>query len=280
MRLFITLLLMLCLTSLLSSKYSFASKETITLNLPPSSLQQWYKPANKRHVWLHVMFKLRREMQAISEYSDARDHQHQLKWAQKLVKDYKKAGDMVPEWKQSMKPYLVDELLDAVKKNNRDKIKRSQRKLASTCRKCHDKYRAITAAIYRSANFSKIKVNDIDTNEELDYMDAMENLSIAMNRIVIGMVDQRYEAAQYSINELEKRMDNLAHSCSECHKSDAAKETLLGKENKSRFKNLRQFLKSKNIEKAGRTVGEIAVTACARCHSIHRTASDLRDVFQ
>ena len=41
------------------------------LMLPPTSLAQWYKPANKRQVWLHNMFKLRRELQAVVEYASS-----------------------------------------------------------------------------------------------------------------------------------------------------------------------------------------------------------------
>ena len=40
---------------------------------PPPILAQWYKPQNKRQVWLHNMFKLRREMQAIEFYAQRQD---------------------------------------------------------------------------------------------------------------------------------------------------------------------------------------------------------------
>ncbi len=280
MRALVISILILSLISLVFITFSFYSKKTVIVVLPPDSLEQWYKPANKRHVWLHVMFKLRREMQAISEYADAGDHPHLIKWTEKLVRDYKKAGEMVPEWKKAMKPHLVDELLDAVQKKDRDKIKQTQKKLDRVCQKCHDRYRAVTAAIYRSADFSKIRLADIYTNEPLAYKETMKTFSKAMNRIVIGIADQKFDAAQLSTKELEKRMDSLAQSCNKCHKDDAAAETILGEANKTRFAELRRLLESKNIQKAGRTVGEIAVTACARCHSIHRTTSALRGVFQ
>lgn len=43
------------------------------VKVPPSSLSQWYKPENKRQVWLHNMFKLRREMQAVEFYAQNQD---------------------------------------------------------------------------------------------------------------------------------------------------------------------------------------------------------------
>ncbi len=69
----------------------------VSLDTPPASLEQWYKPANKRQVWLHTMFRLRREMQAISEYAEQNDQAGMDKWIQRLEKDYIKIADMVPE---------------------------------------------------------------------------------------------------------------------------------------------------------------------------------------
>ncbi len=277
MRLFIIFILLLILASLFLKNIRH---DQISLDLPPASLEQWYKPANKRQQWLHTMFKLRREMQAISEYVDAGDQPRQLEWAQKLRKNYYRAADMVPEWKADMRLHQVDELLDAIKNNRPDEIKEVQEKLAGVCQKCHRKYRAITAAIYRSPDFSDIRVDDTGANKKLAYKEAMEQLSLSMNRIVINIVDQNYTAARASADELEKRMTRLGDTCHECHKNDSAKERLLGEENRARFRNLSELIRSEKREKAGRTVGEIAVAACARCHSIHRSTSAIRRVFQ
>ncbi|MEA3301943.1 MAG: hypothetical protein U9Q75_01605 [Pseudomonadota bacterium] len=44
---------------LLTMPFSSVHAEgTITLEKPPASLKQWYKPENKRNVWHHNMFKL------------------------------------------------------------------------------------------------------------------------------------------------------------------------------------------------------------------------------
>ncbi|MCK5336958.1 MAG: hypothetical protein KAQ67_12390, partial [Gammaproteobacteria bacterium] len=54
----------LILFSFLFSPTAYA-EDSVKLDTPPASLEKWYKPANKRQVWLHTMFRLRREMQAI-----------------------------------------------------------------------------------------------------------------------------------------------------------------------------------------------------------------------
>jgi hypothetical protein len=84
--------------------------DRVGLDKPPASLEKWYKPANKRQVWLHTMFRLRREMQAIREYAEQDDQPGMKKWIARLDKDYNKIADMVPEWKKLIKPRLLPEL--------------------------------------------------------------------------------------------------------------------------------------------------------------------------
>ena len=70
----------------------------MVLKEPPASLAAWYKPQNKRQVWLHTMFKLRREMLAVEIYAKDQDSASLQNWAAKLIKDYLKIAEMVPEW--------------------------------------------------------------------------------------------------------------------------------------------------------------------------------------
>ena len=84
----------------------YASGE-VSLKKPPASLEEWYKPANKRQVWLHTMFRLRREMQAIAEYAKqnepaANNQVVMQKWIKRLQQDYNKIADMVPEWEKKL----------------------------------------------------------------------------------------------------------------------------------------------------------------------------------
>ena len=70
-----------CLLVVIVGGIVYLHKDRVTLiKSPPASLAQWYKPENERQVWLHNMFKLRREMQAIRLYSDNKDAKHQDKW--------------------------------------------------------------------------------------------------------------------------------------------------------------------------------------------------------
>ena len=71
------------------------------LKTPPNVLAQWYKPENERQVWLHNMFKLRREMQAVEFLSENKDAAHLQKWAGQLNNHYLNIADMVLEWQKN-----------------------------------------------------------------------------------------------------------------------------------------------------------------------------------
>ena len=62
------LIFTLSITLTISPGFAGEARE-VNFNKPPSTIAQWYKPANKRQVWLHTMFRLRREMQAMGEYA-------------------------------------------------------------------------------------------------------------------------------------------------------------------------------------------------------------------
>jgi cytochrome c556 len=252
-------------------------QKTATLKLPPASIGQWYKPENKRQVWLHVMFKLRREMQAVALYAASGEKDLMIKWAEKLARDYNKAAELVPEWKADIQPELADKLLQAAKNNNKEEMGNIQRQLGSQCRDCHDTYRAITATMYRAPDFSEISVEDEENMELMDMLDTMENLSMTLNQVVIGIADQKFDIAQLAQEKLLHKLSTLGQVCENCHTDSRAKEYLFGKQNEERFKQLSKYLDQKESDKAGKMVGEIAVTICARCHGIHRTSADMRD---
>lgn len=273
-------LLALLLPALLLSAtpvYAGSEEKTVTLPIPPASLEEWYKPANKRQVWLHTMFRLRRSMQAVTQYSALEDRELLTKWAGKLVKDYNSIGDMVPEWRDELETEWAERLLAAAEALDKPVIERALFRLGKSCTGCHREYRAITAALYRTPDFSVVTVEDQETLEDMSYEDTMEGLSISLNRIVIALADQDIKAAKSARQKLVSRLDNLAGSCASCHKDEASREQILGNTNKGKLEKLGTLLEAGDIKESRHAVGDIAVSICARCHGTHRTLSDLRE---
>ncbi len=252
----------------------------VTLQLPPESIAQWYKPQNKRQVWLHTMFGLRRAMQAIQTYVALEDGERLDKWSSQFLKKYRSIPEMVPEWGDEVELKWADSLEQAIAARDWDQVGKSLGKLGMTCRSCHQDYRAATAALYRAPKFDAVMVEDSEILEELNFHDSMGGLVRVMNGFKIAVEDQRQQAAEAYLGKFRQRLEDLKGSCSHCHKKDETPPArILGENTMQLIDQLEQMLQG-DQSKIGRKLGEVGVVVCARCHGVHRTVSDLTGVLQ
>lgn len=247
-----------------------AAADQAVVELPPESIAQWYKPTNKRQVWLHTMFGLRRELQAVEEYAAADDYPAAAKWAKKFAKHYLAIAEMVPEWGPELDDDALQMMLTALDGSDERSLRRALKGLKSNCKNCHGQYQAVTAALYRVPDYRDHKITL--GGEALPYTEAMDQLSRLVNQVRIASVDGRPDAAMASAHTLDARLGELAKSCEDCHQESAPKERILGKGAAP----LIEALKTGDIKKSGRALGTLAVEICARCHAVHRPAYDLR----
>ncbi len=244
--------------------------------LPPESIGQWYKPQNKRQVWLHNMFKLRREMQAVSEYLGADNPELLSKWLGRFAKHYRQIGEMVPQWQDELELKWLDRLESAVATDDQALAGRAIKKLKASCGGCHKEYQAVTALLYRTPVFSKIQIKA--PSGEVSYSDHMDDLSVLVNRIKIASEDQQKERALGSLSQLVQGLDALVPSCKQCHKESQPEERILGDSSRAALGRLEHHIAAGDKKQAGRALGEVAVIICARCHGVHRTVSAARSM--
>ncbi|MCK5343935.1 MAG: hypothetical protein KAR20_11055, partial [Candidatus Heimdallarchaeota archaeon] len=257
---------------LLSSAYA---EQAIKLNSPPTSLEKWYKPNNKRQVWLHTMFRLRREMQAIGDYAKENNKTAMKKWIKRLDKDYNKIADMVPEWEKEIKPRLLSELEMFAEKGDVHRLGKTLKMINRTCNDCHDDYQPLVTATYRSPHYDDIKIKALNGSQQ-SFADNMEELSESVNRILIALDDGHKPVALKASQSLVSQLQNLGESCNRCHKEDEyPRERILGKATQQRFETLQANIQKGRVKDSQKLMGEIAVTVCARCHNTHRIVNDL-----
>ena len=245
--------------------------------LPESSLAKWYKPVNDRQVWLHTMFSLRRELQAVEHYAEQRDQTLLAKWTGRLADHYREIGDMVPEWKEELEPEILTDLEVAVAAGDFPAAGQAARRLEHNCDGCHSDYRALAAARFRAPDFSTLRVDDGQGGSR-DHDEHMELMSTTLNEIKIASEDDRWDAAKEAETRLRSQLLQLGTSCESCHRDEAPRERILGAEPQAGLDALKQALEAKSVKDAGRYLGETAVNVCARCHGVHRTLYDLRTV--
>lgn len=260
----------------LLSGAAWAQEQARTLPLPPDSLAQWYPPANKRQVWLHTMFSLRRAMQAVGEYNALGDSKLAARWAERFAKDYKRLAEMVPEWKDEIEGAQADRLVAAALQGDSNGVNSALNRLGTTCRSCHNENRAIVTLIYRMPDYKDITVENSDTMEEISYPQHMERLGTLMNRVKIAQEDGRYPVAQEAGSAFIAGLKDLATSCAACHKDAAPRERIFGPEIQQALTTLGKELRQNNRKGTDETLGTIGAFACGRCHSIHKNTAELR----
>lgn len=244
---------------------NFHEDKTNVVKTPPAQLSQWYKPENKRQVWLHNMFKLRREMQAVAFYAENKDAEHMKKWAESLNTHYLKIADMVPSWEKKLALQAMAELTLASDQEDYTSVLAHHKKLQKSCNSCHDDYQAITALTYRTGDFSTISITD-----KVSYVDHMNTLTTQVNQIKISAQDGNKALALSSLTGLAEGMNTLGETCVNCHKKDS--KPYPNNEMKNTLVSLQASLTSGTAKEQGRDLGTLAVLACARCHGTHRIA--------
>ncbi len=243
--------------------------------LPEHSLARWYKPQNERQVWLHTMFAMRRELQAVEDYAAAGDRPGLAKWAARLVEDYRRIPEMVPEWSDELNQSAAAELEAAAAGGDLAAATSAARSLGRTCDSCHREFRALVAARFRAPDFSALKVSAGDA-EPLGYGEHMDLMSRTLNRIKIASEDHRWEVAADAERDLRAQLALLGGTCESCHADAEPRERILGTASLATLDELRRAIERESEKDSGRYLGEAAVEVCARCHGTHRTLYDLR----
>lgn len=265
--------LLQCLLVVAVGAVAYAHKDRlVVLKKPPESLAQWYKPDNKRQVWLHTMFNLRREMQAVRTYAASSDAEHLAPWVDKLAGHYQKIAEMVPEWQKKLDLQAMADLQASAKAQRFAEVPDLLEQINSSCDSCHEDFQAVTAMRYRAADFSALQVTPQRSSNE-----HMQTLIGQINQIKIAAVDGLPEVALVSLAELTEGMNTLGAICNDCHKQDH--KTYPSPQMEQTISKLDANLRTGTLKQQGRELGSLAVQACARCHGTHRLAYGMKTML-
>lgn len=251
--------------------YMHKDKATI-VKTPPKELAQWYKPESKRHVWLHNMFKLRRELQAVAFYAQQENAPLMKKWAASFSQHYLKIAEMVPSWGQKLDNKTLNELNAHIRNGSYAQVASSVNRLQENCDSCHNDYQAITALTYRAPNFSGLNITPT-----LSFNDHMQTLTKQVNQVKISSQDNMPELALHSLAQLKQGMEQLGGVCVDCHKQD--RKQYPSAQMQQTMQSLAENIKTGALKAQGRDLGTLAVLACAQCHGTHRLAFGAKELL-
>ncbi len=242
------------------------------VKIPPKELAQWYKPENKRHVWLHNMFKLRREMQAVQFYAESKQDDNLDKWSSDLEKHYKKIAEMVPTWSKKLDLSTISRMQANVASKDYQGVLTDLDSLQDNCDACHIDYQAITALTYRAPDFSNIEME-----ASVSFNDHMQSLIKQVNQIKIASDDGMTKLALSSLADLKLGMKSLGQVCNDCHKME--KKPYPNKAMQQTLVSLEHNLVNGSRKDQGMDLGTLAVQACANCHGTHRLAFGIKSLL-
>ena len=252
----------------------YLHKDRVRLvKIPPASIAQWYKPEHKRQAWLHNMFKLRRELQAIEHYASIGDEKLLAQWSKSFNEHYQKIREMVPEWGGRLDQAAVNSLLNQQQAGDFTQIPVSLKALQESCDACHQQFRAVTAALYRAPDFSGMQIEGTDTLKQ-----TMHSLNVQINTIKIDMKAGNQSHALVTLEALRSDMDEMGALCENCHTFSA--KTYPDEAMVNSLDTLQVQLTLGSLKQQGQALGELAVGACAQCHGTHRIAYDTRQLLE
>lgn len=249
--------------------------DVATLSLPPDSLSQWYPPQSEGPEWRLLMGRLGRAMQATADYNAQENREQLVKWANRLAENYRRIGEMVPEWADELDTEWMRRLLDASAAGDFSTVGSALHRLGTTCSSCHREYRAAVAILYNVPDYRLVMVENGESMEETPYPKAMGRLGTNVQRIRVAIEDGRFDTAKEEIGKLDGGMKDLANSCSVCH-TDDARGRIFGTPMQQARAGFDNAVKESDPKGATESLGRLTAAACGTCHSIHRPAAFVR----
>ena len=106
---------------------------------PPKSMDKYYADSGKISEWIAQMRKLSTAFSAIFVSLDKENWVLAEKYSAKFIDSYKKASEMIPEWKEEFDLKAANELKERILAKDMKKLGRASETLGKTCSHCHSK---------------------------------------------------------------------------------------------------------------------------------------------
>jgi len=211
-----------------------------------------------------------------------KDFENVDKHADKLVEEYKKTSEMVPEWEEYFDIKAAEAFAAAAKTHDMKKAGKASGGLGKTCGKCHAEQQVSVWTKYHWPSFHKIKVTDPSSEKEVEFDKFMKQISGSFKSMRVNFGEGQYGKAAKALRAFKSEYMELKSTCSKCHTTDDVKRFYVGGDAEKAFQGLAKEL---NAEKPNpgnfwKNVGLVGKTGCKNCHLTHRTYSMIKEVWE
>ena len=136
-----------------------------------------------------------------------------------LQSSYKKASEMIPEWKEKFDLKAANELKESILAKDLRKTGNSSQKLSkkpvpiATSKNNTSVWAALSLAFNKYHKRYWILLDE----KELSYDTTMKKLSDSLTRIIVNFEQEDFQQAWQSLDIFKKRLTSLRSICSKCH---------------------------------------------------------------
>ena len=251
------------------------------LKEPPKSLSKYYPPESQQSKWIQQMHKMSTHFGGVFINLKENDFENVDKHADKLVEEYKKTSEMVPEWEDYFDIKAAETFANAAKTHDIAKAGKASSGLGKTCGKCHAEQQVSVWAKFHWPSFQKIKITDPISEKETAFDDYMGSISSSFKTVTVNFGEGQYDHAAKALKMFKSRFMELKSTCSKCHITQDAKRFYVGPEIDTALTELSKELSHEkpNSEKFWKNIGLISKKGCKHCHLVHRTNSLIKKMW-
>jgi hypothetical protein len=260
---------------------SVQAKDMI-LKEPPQSLSKYYPPKSKEPKWIQQMHKMSTHFGGVFVNFKEKDFENVDKHADKLVEEYKKTSEMVPEWEEYFDIKSAEAFALAAKTHDMAKTGEASVELGKTCSKCHSEQEVAVWAKFHWPSFHKIKVTDPISEKEINFDDYMSKVSASFKGVTINFSEGQYNRSAKALKIFKLQFMELKSTCSKCHTTNDVKLFYVGKDANTAFTGLSKELNADkpNPKKFWKNISLLGKTGCKHCHLTHRTYSFIQEMWE
>jgi hypothetical protein len=273
--------LLVVIAFIFCTTFPVAAEEMI-LKEPPKSLSKYYPPESHQSKWIQQMHKMSTHFGGVFINLKENDFENVDKHADKLVEEYKKTSEMVPEWEEYFDIKAAETFANAAKTHDIAKAGKASGGLGKTCGKCHAEQQVSVWAKFHWPSFHKIKVTDPISEKETTFDDYMGNISSSFKTVTVNFGEGQYNRAAKALKIFKSRFMELKSTCSKCHITQDAKRFYVGPEIDTALNELNKELSSEkpNPGKFWKNISLLGKKGCKHCHLVHRTNSFIQAMWK
>ena len=253
----------------------------------PASLDKFFPPIAPVPVFLFEMFALAGPFEGIMIDLQQGDIAGVQTNYEAFKAQYEKLAGFVPEWKDRFPNDPVDNLGEALKSSDPQKIGQAMGQVGQTCGSCHLLFQAKAFQQYHWGDFHAIKITDPLSKESLEFDDFMIRLAGSFGGIGNDLAQGQLDNARNNFSAFSTQFETFSSkACVECHKDPAGNEIprkyFVDENITQLIAQLGQALEAETPDAAAiqQLSGAIGNESCMKCHLVHVPAAKTKEIWK